>query len=248
MNQRERWKKILFLLQKQDHLSVGQLVEGLDVSQATVRRDLSQMEAEKLIQRYHGGVKAISGINDEEPMKLKVFYNMLEKSAIGEYAAKLIHENDIVYLDAGSSTSQVIPFITAKNITVVTNGLPHAVALNKRGISTILLGGILKTNTEAVTGYIATKNLSTFNFDIAFLGANGVHKVFGFTTSNIDEGEIKTMAISHSEKAYVLADSTKMNKSYFISYAALKDATLITDKYDSTFDYSLVTTIIAQGQ
>ncbi len=245
MNKRERWKRILQLLQENDKLTTDQLVAILDVSQATVRRDFVEMEDEHLIQRYHGGVKAVFDVHDEDPMNLKIYYNTREKGAIGKCAASLIRDNDIVYLDAGSSTTQVIPYITAKNITVVTNGLPHVSELGKRGINTILLGGTVKSNTEAVMGYLATNALATFNFDIAFMGTNGIHKSFGYTTPQIDEGEIKSMAISHSDKTYVLADSTKMNKHYFVSFAGLKDVVLITDKYNNEFDYSLVSVILA---
>ena len=245
MNKRDRWKKILYLLQRNDKMSTEQLAQMLDVSQATVRRDFVEMEDEHLIQRYHGGVKAVFDVHDEDPMNLKLYYNSNEKSVIGKYAASLIQDNDIVFLDAGSSTTQVIPYITAKNITVVTNGLPHISELGKKGIKTILLGGTVKSNTEAVTGYLATNALATFNFDIAFMGTNGIHKSFGYTTPLIDEGEIKSMAIAHSDKTYVLADSTKMNKHYFVSFAGLKDVVLITDKYNEDFDYSLVTVVLA---
>lgn len=227
MNKQLRWFQITDLCKQKEIVSVTEIADALLISPATVRRDLQEMEDLGMIIRTHGGAK-ITGDQTEEPsMILKAESNSSEKKQIAYAAAKLIKDNQMVYLDAGSTTYAMIEYIIAKNITVVTPGIPHVELLGKKGISTIMLGGIVRWSTQAITGKQATKQLNDYYFDVCFIGTNGIHEQIGFTTSNEMEADTKALAIHHSKQAYILADESKFNRLCLIQFAKLDEAIVI---------------------
>lgn len=94
-------------------------------------------------------------------------------------------------MDAGSSTIEMIPFIKAQNIVVVTNGLTHVEKLLNQGIKTLMIGGQVKETTFATVGASALDTLSRYCFDKAFLGMNGLDLKYGLTTPDEKEALIK---------------------------------------------------------
>ncbi|MBR4457028.1 MAG: DeoR/GlpR transcriptional regulator [Solobacterium sp.] len=239
MSKQKRWSRIIDLCRSQETVTVEQLVQELNASPATIRRDLQDMEDLRMLERFHGGAR-ISGTSVNEPaMKLKSGLNAHEKRQIGYAAAKLIHDNQMVYIDAGSTTFEMLEYISARNITVVTSGVPHLAVLGRRGINTIVLGGKLHWQTEAITGKTAVRQMEELYFDISFVGTNGIHESIGFTTSNELEADTKSLAIRHSRFPYILADSTKFNQLSPVPFARLDEAVIVTDEIPD-FDESRI--------
>lgn len=227
MTKQQRWTKILELCEKNDAIYVQSLVNVLQVSEATIRRDLQQMEDLSLVLRFHGGVRANNKGNNEPPMLYKSETNFEQKKMIAELAAKQIKDNQMIFIDAGSSTLEILKYITAKNITVVTIGIPHIQKLIERNIRTIALGGTVRFTTEAITGNQTLKQLSELYFDVTFLGVNGIHVKGGLTTTNEQEAAVKSKVIQHSQKTFVLADQSKFNRLYPVKFGNLDDVTVI---------------------
>lgn len=246
MKQFQRWKQIVNLLQEHEYLSVDALTERLDVSIATVRRDLASLEDNQLIIRTRGGAKVQKVEIDEPPVVIKSFKRTAEKEIIGKLAASLIQDHDVVWLDAGTTTAQMIPYINAKDIFVVTNSINHILALNERGIKAFVISGTVKGTTEALIGFTTLRMIDEFNFTKCFVGANGIDVVGGFSTPQMNEGEIKRKVIQRTITPYVVADSSKFNLRSAISFAKLTDATLITDKKVKDFDYSQLKVIASE--
>ncbi len=229
MIKQKRWTTIIDLCKQNNEVSVSALVNALHVSEATIRRDLYQMEELHMITRYHGGAKINDDQSKEPPMMIKSGTNMDQKHLVARLAAAQIKNNQMIYIDAGSSTYEMIDYITAKNITVVTIGLPHIEKLCSHNIHTIVLGGTVRTSTSAITGNAALKQLEHLFFDVAFIGVNGIHDIMGFTTTNQQEAAVKEAVIRHSKTAYILADSSKFNILCPETYARLEDAIIISD-------------------
>src|SRR5699024_1449315 len=122
--------------------------------------------------------------------------NLHKKMNIAKYAASFVKEGDCIYLDAGSTVIQMIPFLKHKEVVVVTNGLTHVDILNLHGITSYLLGGRIKTRTSALTGPQAIQSINNYRFDKCFLGTNGFHSTYGYTTPDPDEANIKQVASS----------------------------------------------------
>lgn len=235
MSKQNRWNQITEICHRQDKVSVEELVHILQVSPATIRRDLQEMEDQNLILRYHGGAMISDDQSDEPAMIIKNVSNIDAKKQIAFYAAKRIQDNQMIYIDAGSTTLLMLDYITARNITVVTTGIPHLSVLGKKKITTIVPGGTLRWGTQALSGKLAVKNLSEMYFDACFVGTNGIHEHIGFTTANEMEAETKSTAIHQSKNAYILTDHTKFNLLCPVQFAELKDAEIICD-YVQDFD------------
>ena len=244
MNRQTRWSKITDICKEKQSVSVDELVNYLSVSPATIRRDLQDMEDLKIISRYHGGARINSKQYDEPHMIIKSETNVKQKRLIALLAASLIKDNQMVYLDAGSTTLEIIQYIKAKNITVVTPGIRHIFELAERDIPVIVLGGPFRPETEAVAGRNTVEQIKTMFFDIAFIGTNGIHEKIGFTTSNETEAATKAAAIKQCKSPYIVTDSSKFNILNPVRFADLEEATIITDSVPEGFDTDRVKYIL----
>ncbi|MRH42047.1 DeoR family transcriptional regulator [Aquibacillus halophilus] len=231
----ERYQIILQQLDRNNTLKIQELVDLTASSESTIRRDLSELEIQGKLIRIHGGATKKQPISQELSYPEKTNQNIVEKKAVASYAASLVNNGDCIYLDAGTSTFEMIPFLAEKQVTVVTNGLTHLDALCDYKISTYLLGGFVKHTTRALVGYGAQTSLNNYRFDKCFLGVNGIHPVYGFTTPDPEEVMIKKAALLLSQQAFVLADSSKLNQVSFAKIAELDDATIIINKIDQAF-------------
>lgn len=218
---------ILKILKENRNITNQELMERLNVSEATIRRDLNALEKSGKLKRVHGG--AVLNDSKEEDIISKKGIHSKEKEEIAKKASKLVKDGDVIYLDAGTSTEALIKYLEGKeNIVVVTNGITHLEELNRYGIETHLLGGEAKFTTGATVGIGAVHSLRTYNIDIAFMGANAVSKE-GYSTPDTKEAIIKSEAVKRSERVYFLCDSSKFGKRSFINFATLDEGELITE-------------------
>jgi DeoR family transcriptional regulator, fructose operon transcriptional repressor len=228
----ERQRLILQLVKEKAVVKIQDLVEVTGASESTIRRDLTQLEQDKFLKRIHGGAARLQGKLQEPSMTEKSAKNLHEKQRIAKYAASLVEEGDSIFLDAGSTTYEMIPFLPAKDIVVVTNGLLHLLPLLERNINTYIIGGFVKRNTNAIIGRGALASLEQYRFDKCFLGVNGIHPQFGFTTPDQEEALIKQRAMDLSREAYVLADFSKFSEIAFAKIADIDKAVVITNEMD----------------
>lgn len=235
----ERYRLILERLQLQGVVKLQELVELLNASESTVRRDLVDLEAKNLLKRVHGGASLIMQKSMELGMDEKTLKNIHEKNITAKLAAEQIQDGDCIYLDAGTTSLAMIPYIEAKEITVVTNGLSHVEALVSKNIRSYLLGGLMKTHTKAVVGSIALQNMGQFRFDKSFIGTNGIDVKMGYTTPDPEEALLKKSAHIASGETYVLADSSKFGKITFAKMFDLDEAILITDTVPEPYKVSI---------
>lgn len=243
----ERWNEIMMYARESGTITVAELCSQLGASEATIRRDLQEMDDLHLLTRFHGVAKLNESQYIEPAMVIKAETQKEQKKQVAYCAAKQIKDNQMVYLDAGSTTCEMIKYITAKNITVVTPGVPHLTLLGQRGINTIVLGGSLYWSTEAITGKQAISQLNELFFDTAFIGTNGIHEQFGFSTSNELEAETKAMALRHAKIGYIVTDATKFNLLRPSQFAKLNEAIIITDSIPD-FDRTKIRYILSNGE
>lgn len=223
----ERYQIIKELLQNQSIVKMQDIVQLTGSSESTIRRDLSALEEEGVLIRVHGGAKRGYRLQPEPEMAIKSSMNVDEKRLIAKRAASFVQDDDVLFLDAGSTTFEMIPFLQGKKITVVTNGVPHASLLADLSISTILLGGKIKLNTKAIIGSTCLRQLEDYRFNKVFLGMNGIDNEFGFTTPDIEEAAVKAKAAEHGVRKYVLADASKLGVVSFAKVAELADCDVI---------------------
>jgi len=225
----ERQQLILEVLKNKNTVKLQELVDLTNTSESTIRRDLTQLEQGKFLKRVHGGAARLQGKLQEPTMTEKSFKNLQAKQRIAQYAGSLVEEDECIYLDAGSTIFEMIPFLP-NNIVVVTNGLMHTNLLLEKNIKTYLIGGYAKPSTKAIIGRGALESLEQYRFDKCFLGVNGIHPQFGYTTPDQEEAMIKKLAISLSREAYVVADESKFSEIAFAKITDLHLATIITNE------------------
>lgn len=229
----ERHQLIIDILQSKGTIHIQEIVEMLNISESTVRRDLSYLEKKNRLKRVHGGAALLKQKRTELSMNEKQLRNLAEKQKIGAYAAELVKDGDCIFLDAGTTTYEMINYLRAKEITVVTTGIPHLELLSDKGIATYIIGGYVRSITKAVIGQTALEMLNKFRFDKTFLGVNGIHLDYGYTTPDPEEAAIKSLALQLGQNVYVLADHSKFQEVTFSEIAPLEAATVITNLNDT---------------
>lgn len=231
----ERFDIILQLLQQKKAVTVTELTKTLNTSESTIRRDLNTLAEMGKLNKVHGGATAIEQERHtvEENVKVKSLKNMEEKSKIAEYAAGLIGDDDFVFLDAGTTTEKMIDYLVPSKAVFITNGIVHVRKLTQKGLRSYLLGGELKLSTEAMVGSAAIDALKAYNFTKSFIGANGIHEQYGFTTPDMAEAMIKKEVIKRSFMRCILADHSKFGKINSVSFANLSQACIITDRLEN---------------
>lgn len=228
---RQRQELILRLIEERGSITVTEVKDILETSESTVRRDITALDKEgKLVKVFGGAVAAEQRMTTHEyTVAQKMELNCKEKSIIARYAAALIEPEDFVYLDAGTTTAHMLDYIEESSAVFVTNGVAHAQNLAARGIKVILLGGELKSSTEAVVGSQAMQMLKHYNFTKGFFGVNGVTKKNGCTTPDTSEAMVKRAAAEHCKTIYVLSDSTKFDKVSSVTFASFYESVFITE-------------------
>lgn len=228
----ERKQVILDKLKEQQFVRLEELVDELQTSESTVRRDLDDLEASGKLRRVHGGAEAPSNLQQEESIQQKSVKNIQEKRAIARKATELIEDGDVIFLDAGTTTELMIEHLGQKNLTVVTNSIHHAVKLVEERIKTIIIGGFVKESTDASIGASAVAHIRQLNFDKAFLGMNGVDKDY-LTTPDMEEAAIKRTVLENAKQPFVLVDSSKFGQFAFVKVAEVERASLICNHAES---------------
>lgn len=169
------------------------------------------MEDNNLITRFHGGASIFNNKQTDYPFDMRTLIQKEDKEKIAKYDASILKNNQMIYIDGGSTTYEMIKYIKAKNISVVTNGIPHALELSKYNILSFLLCGMIQQKSGIVSGKETIRLLKGMNFDVAFMGTNGINRVSRLTTHNEYGAEIKATAIENAKKTYILKDSAKFN-------------------------------------
>ena len=231
----ERQQAIADLVRLHGRASVSDLAEQFDVTSETVRRDLANLERAGRLQRVHGGAvrPGLVQVVDEQAIDVREARNTAQKAAIGREAMRFLPAHGAtVAFDAGTTTLHAAGNIPLdRRLTVVTNSIPLAAALNEHTATNLhLIGGRVRGLTQAAVGADAVSSLERMRTSVAFMGTNGISEDFGLSTPDPDEAAVKSAMVRSAQLVIVLADSSKMNREEFASFADLDDIdVLVTD-------------------
>ena len=229
----ERYSIILEQVKQKKSVTLTELCELLGASESTVRRDLTALDEKGLIKKVHGGAistddRSLNLVERDVEAKSKLFTE--EKIAIARYAASLIDDGDLVFIDAGTTTEKMIDYLPDKNATFVTNAFVHAKKLAQRGFKVFIPAGEIKVTTEAIVGAECVSSLQSYNFTKSFIGANGISLSAGITTPDRNEASVKNVVVQNSRNVYILADHSKFEQIASVTFAQLGRVKIITDK------------------
>jgi DeoR family fructose operon transcriptional repressor len=183
----------------------------LDTSEATVRRDLEWLEREGVVERTHGGAILNQRLTLEPEYFQRAQKHPEEKRLIGELAASLIEDNDVVFINSGTTTTQVIRHLrSASGITVFSNNVYAALEVGEAGFKHNLIGGEFQPHSNSVTGRFAIDNLSQVYADKVILGVDGVSLKYGCTVPSNAEAEVVRQMIERTRgQIIIVADHSK---------------------------------------
>lgn len=227
----ERQEEIIKILEKSKSISVTKLAKLLYVSQPTIRRDLSILAEQGKVQRTHGGV-VIRRLSDAEiPLMFREDQNNSFKKAIAEKAAKHISDGDVIFLDASSTVSYLIPHLKRFNdIIVVTNSPKTSMKLGEINIKNYCTGGLLLMHSVAFVGSDAENFIANINADIFFFSSRGYTENGMITDSSEREVAVKKAMLKNAKKRYYLCDSSKKNQRFAFNICDMKDIDGIIDE------------------
>lgn len=238
MKMLDRWNKIRDIVNESEYVTVEELVERLGASPATVRRDLTAMEKDGVIERFRGGAKPVQNRSTAAFFIDKRLMEEKEaKISICRKAAEFVNDGEYIYIDTSSTTYYLPDFIKNKNVTVVTNSVLLLEKLLKNHINTYVLSGVIDFESGSIVGEEVNMKLRSMNFNRVFIGAYGIDINRGYTTYNTGEGELKQRLLAQTRSAYILADHTKFSKSAFFTFGALETAAIITDACPEEYRY-----------
>jgi DeoR family fructose operon transcriptional repressor len=205
-----RHRKILEMLYQRQSVSADELAAEFGVSKITIRRDLDTLAGTNLLERTRGGAVLVSSLRLEELFDHKDHLSKREKSRIGRYAASLVGENETVFVNAGSTTLEVIRHLRGPRI-VTNNAACFSLDIDPEQ-ELILLGGDYRAPSKSLVGELTIAGLRGIFSSVTFLGINGVNIKKGCTTAVHQETAVNQAMIENSSgKVIVVADHTKMN-------------------------------------
>lgn len=230
----ERRQQILEIMRRNNQfVSVEQLCNELFSSGATIRRDLHDLETNRLIRRTRGGAILVEGSTSEDPIAFRENQNSMKKQIIAELASRHIHDGMTLFLDSSSTVGALARMLDRfSNLKVVTNGLKTALLLsNFQNVKVLCTGGSLRENSKSLVGEAACDFVSRFNADVAFLSCRGLSIERGISEASEEEYCVKRRYLANCKKAVLLCDTSKMDLVYSCKLAAISDfAEIITEK------------------
>ncbi|MEA3441842.1 MAG: DeoR/GlpR family DNA-binding transcription regulator [Chloroflexota bacterium] len=210
----ERQGQIRAMVEEQGRVIVPELSAYFSVSEATIRRDLEELDSQGLIRRTHGGAVRVDKAPKEPPILNRMGDQQDEKTRIGKAAVELIKDGETVFLGSGTTVIQVAQNLpTDIHLTVITNSLPVVNELATHpGIELIVIGGMLRQSELSMVGHVAEQSVREFRADRVILGMYAIDVSCGFTNDYPPEIMTDRAIIDISPQLIVLADHSKFSR------------------------------------
>ncbi|WP_411343559.1 DeoR/GlpR family DNA-binding transcription regulator [Paenibacillus sp. WLX1005] len=223
-------------IRTQKSVTLDELCVRFDVSKNTIRRDINQIVQKGSIEKVYGGVTSASEL---VPFENRNIRNQSKKNEIGRLAAACIEAHDLIYIDSGTTTRNIIDHLDpALPLTILTNSLDviNGVA-DMQHVTLLVIGNTYKPKTRSFVGMDNPLSLQKYNVNKAFMAATGVSMTHGLTNSDLLEYEIKKVIAEKAQKLILLADNSKFGKSTLLTYAPLKDVDILISSEPLDDDY-----------
>jgi DeoR/GlpR family transcriptional regulator of sugar metabolism len=228
----ERQNQIQQILARNQRISVTEVCETFDVSEATARRDLESLAEQGKLQRVHGGAIALDESPPEAPILQRQGEQTEEKRRIGQAAAALVQDGETVFLGSGSTVLETARTLRVRRgLTVITNSLPVVNALaGLENIQVICLGGMLRDSELSFIGHITEQALGEVRADKVIIGTRAISLEHGLTNEYLPETLTDRAILKAGKEIIVAADHTKLGCASAVLLAPLESIhTLVTD-------------------
>lgn len=236
----ERRREIQALVQAQGRVRVREVAIQLGVTEATVRKDISDLDRLHLLKRTHGGAIALRPLY-EPPVSDRSDVNTAIKELIAVAAMALVADGDAIFLDSGTTNAALAATLAGRgspvNVNVLTNSVDVANRVASSGnLRHTVLGGQFRQPGGCFTGPLTVSSLEQFTLNTAFIGVSGFADN-GFTVSDIGEAQVKRAAMNQARRVVVLLDHTKMGTTDFVRFCDLdRIDVIVTDESNSILE------------
>lgn len=226
----ERQKKIIEYIERNTSAQIHELAKAFRVSEATVRRDLDDLDRQGAVRRTHGGaIKLDRSTAYEHRFSEKINLMGEEKRRIAALAARMVHPGDTVLLDAGTTTFYIAQNLTeVENLTIITNDLNIAFQTPLHPTSMLVVtGGIRRPGRQELVGTVPENFIRDTHVDLAFIGADGIDLTGGVTIANFSEVGVKQLMLRSAMRSVAVADHTKFGRMALARVCDLKEVDLL---------------------
>ena len=218
----ERRNRIAERVRGGQDVRVADLVREFGVTETSIRRDLSVLEAGGKLLRVHGGAVPAAAAGHEQAYHEKMGRRIDQKRRIGAAAARLIEHGDVLVFDAGTTTLQAALHVpeamrSGNMLTIATNSIPLALHVQDwPSPSLVLLGGMFLPDQQATVGPVTITQLREFRADKFFLGADGIDLRLGVMTAHLLMAEVNRTMAEQARKVILAVDSSKFGRTGFV--------------------------------
>jgi DeoR/GlpR family transcriptional regulator of sugar metabolism len=225
-----RRKQIMSQLLDRKQVTVKELAAEMEVSDATVRRDLKALADEQGLRLVHGGA-ALPRERDFS-YQARLMRAVEEKKIIGSLANKLIRDGDHVFLDSGTTCSELVPYVKRMHeITILTNSARLALELNATGVQLFLIGGEYRPDRMDSIGPMAVNTLNQVRGYTAFIGADGLSTDFGPSASDLASAHLHRQVVANAFTTVLLVDHSKFGSASLFQIVEWSQiSTVVTDR------------------
>jgi len=241
----KRREMILQALAQDGHVQTAALAQTLQVAEETIRRDIMLLSRQGLLRKVHGGAAAIPQLQTERPYEQRDKENTLAKRRIGEYAARLIADDEIIAIDGGGAGEWMARSLKGLNgLTIVSNSLRVGeIILDKLrdgDISgrLIMLGGETDPNSRVVVGSLCAEMIGKLQLNRAFLGVSALGSK-GPMAWTLEEGAVEAAFARAAQQTILLTESTKGCRSSLYQFMEYADVQMLITNTDHSFNEEL---------
>lgn len=234
MHESERHLLILSVLQEKPLATVRELVELTRSSEATIRRDISALADQGNLRKIRGGAEAINPRPAQglagRPFAFNKSVNVSKKRAIARRAVEMCEDGEAIIINGGTTTFQMVHYLTSRHLQVFTNSFPIADHLLNQTQNTVIVpGGTIYREQNIILSPFENDGSKHFRAQKMFMGAQGV-SANGIMEADNFVVQAEEKLINQADELILLVDSTKFEKRSSLVLCALERAsTIITD-------------------
>ena len=228
----ERQEKIAALVASRGRIHLDELASVFEVSQPTLRKDLTILEQQGLLKRTHGGALSTRAPGERDLMS-RFVQNVDAKRAIGRACCDLIQDGEAIFLDCGTTMHHFANQLASRRVqlTVLTNSPSIAECLSDAGgITHILLGGQMRRKSGGISGPLALEIINHFSIATAFIGASGIAEE-AITVADFNEAQLKAAIIKRTQRVIVPIDHSKIGVVDFARVCEPRDIDIVVTDY-----------------
>ncbi len=218
----ERKAKIMEMIEREQVVKVAELSKMFNTTEATIRRDLDELQSRNMLRRIHGGAIVVNQKSRDMRYSDLSVLHIEEKRRIAQKAIEYICDEDTLLFDASTTVYELARLIlesNLKNIFIVTNSFNLVNLFAGSEHRVVHTGGELSSNMYYAVGTITERMMQDVRTDKCFVGANGIDFSYGYSVPTFEDASVKKLMIRASRESFVLADHTKFGETYMAKFA-----------------------------